>query len=159
MGYGPIDPINYITQPKEELPPCTADLTPLGHWMRAQESSVNVSSSYDPQSDQIASLDPHSPIKVLAASGSRYRVLLPDFRSGFVNAENVESLNETLGRRSTSFSSAIKEAPRRDAAVIETIGAGEEFSVLAKLDEFWLVKTQQDSMGWLEILTAVSTEM
>lgn len=150
MGYGPIDPIDYITKPKGELPSLTADLAPLGYWMRAQGSSLHVNISYNLRSNLIATLTPYSPIKVLAASGDRYRILLPDNRSGYVLADRVESLNETLEHHSTSFSHAIKDAPREDAATIESIGTGEVFSVLAKLEEFWLIKTQQDRTGWIQ---------
>jgi hypothetical protein len=159
MGYGPIDPMNYITPPKGKLSPLTADLRPLGRWMRTQEPSAHVNISYNLESDRIATLDPHSPLKVMAASGSRYRILLPDRRLGYIDTESVESLDKTLANQVTAYSNAIKEAPSEDAAVIESIGAGEVFSVLAKLDEFWLVKTQQGSTGWLEIPAAVSTEM
>lgn len=159
MGYGPIDPMNHITQPEGELSPLSADLSPLGHWMRVQETSLHVNISYNLRSDRIATLNPYSPVKVLAASGSRYRVLLPDTRSGYVNAEDVESLNETLGHHSTSSYHAIKEAPREDAATIESVGAGKEFAVLAKLEEFWLIKTQQGSVGWVQIPTFVSSDI
>ena len=159
IGYGPIDPLSYITKPKGELPSLTADIAPLGHWMRVRGSALNVNNSYDPQSDRIAALDLHSPVKVLAASGNRYRVLLPDRSSGCVFADRVESLNETLERHSPSFSHAIKDAPRADAATIESVDAGEEFAVLARHEEFWLVKTQQGSMGWIEVSTAASAEM
>jgi hypothetical protein len=118
--------------------------------MRAQGSSLHVNISYNLRSNLIATLTPYSPIKVLAASGDRYRILLPDNRSGYVLADRVESLNETLEHHSTSFSHAIKDAPREDAATIESIGTGEVFSVLAKLEEFWLIKTQQDRTGWIQ---------
>jgi hypothetical protein len=53
----------------------------------------------------------------------------------------------------------VKEAPHEDAAVIESVGAGEEYSVLAKYEEFWLVKTQRGSRGWLQMPTAVSSDI
>jgi murein DD-endopeptidase MepM/ murein hydrolase activator NlpD len=151
IGYGPIDPVDYITQPNGEISPLTADLEALGHWMRAQVLPLDVNISYDLSSERIASLDLHFPIKVLAASGNRYRVLLPDNRSGYVLADRVESSNETLEQQTTSFPKNIREAPREDAATVESIDAGEEFSVLAKYEEFWLVKTQQGSKGWMQI--------
>lgn len=157
IGYGPIDPMDYITQPKGELSPLTADQATLGHWMRAQKSSVPVNISYDLRSERIGSLSQHSPVKVLAASGDRYRVLLPEGRSGYVRADSMEPLTETLDLQTASLSQKIREAPRADAVVIESIGTGEEFSVLAKFEEFWLVKTPQGHRGWLEIPAAIST--
>jgi murein DD-endopeptidase MepM/ murein hydrolase activator NlpD len=151
IGYGPINPIDYITQPKGELSPLTADLEALGHWMRAQGSSLHVNISYDLRSERISSLGLHSPMKVLAATGNRYRVLLPDNRSGYVFADSVESSNETLEHQTTPFSHAIREAPREDSAEIELIRAGDGFSVLARFNEYWLVETQQGNTGWLQI--------
>ncbi|MGD9346852.1 MAG: M23 family metallopeptidase, partial [Candidatus Aminicenantes bacterium] len=141
MGYGPIDPIHYITQPKGELSPLRADLGALGGWMRVQGSFLHVNISYDPRSDRIATLGLHSPIKVMAASGDRFRVELPDKKSGYVFAESVEYLHETLGVQSTSYTQTIKDSPKKDAATVESINAGEEFSVLAKFEDFWFVKT------------------
>jgi murein DD-endopeptidase MepM/ murein hydrolase activator NlpD len=159
IGYGPIDPMNYITPPKGELSPLSADLDALGRWMRTQGLSSHVNISYNPQSDRIATLNPYSPVKVLAASGDRYRVALPDRKSGYILADRLETLNETLERHSTSMSHAVKEAPSEEAATIKSIGAGEEYSVLAKYEEYWLVKTQKGRTGWLQIPTALSTEM
>jgi murein DD-endopeptidase MepM/ murein hydrolase activator NlpD len=159
IGYGPIDPVDYITPPKGEISSLTADLQALGQWMRSQKPSLHVNISYDLSSERIVSLGQYSPIKVLAASGNKYRVLLPDNRPGYVLADRVESSNETLEQQTTSLPNDIREAPREDAATLESIGAGEEFSVLAKYEEFWLVKTQKGSKGWLRIPTTVSTEM
>lgn len=159
IGYGPIDPSDYITPPRGELDPLTADLEALGLWMRTRGSSPHVYISNESSSEHIATLESHAPLKVLAATGSRYRVLLPDNRSGYVLADSMESLEETLEHQFTSFSQAIREAPREDAAPVESIAAGEEFSVLGRFEDFWLVKTQQGNTGWLEISTTASTEM
>lgn len=156
MGYGPIDPIDYITHPKDEMSTLTADLEALGHWMRAQGSSLNVNISYHLRSERLASLGLHSAVKVLAATGNRYRILLPDNRSGYILADSVESSNETIEQHCTSFPYDIREAPRKDAATVASIGAGEEFSVLAKFEEFLFVKTQQGGRGWLQIPTATT---
>jgi len=157
MGYGPIDPVDYITQPRGEISPLTANLEALGHWMRAQESSLNVNISYDFRSERIASLDLHSPMKVLAATGNRYRVLLPDNRSGYILADSVEFSNKTIEEQTTSSPHNIREAPREDAAAIELIRTGEEFSVLARFEDYLLVETQQGSRGWLQISTFPSS--
>ncbi|MGD8539204.1 MAG: M23 family metallopeptidase [Candidatus Aminicenantes bacterium] len=159
MGYGPIDPMNYITQPKGELSPLRANPEALGHWMRVKGSSVHVNISYDPRSEPIAKLGLHSPIKVLAAAGDRFRVELPDNRSGYVSAKSVEYLDETLERQSTSCAWVIKDSPKEDAAAVESIDAGEEFAVLAKFEEYWLVKTHKGSTGWVQIPAAGSTEL
>jgi len=157
IGYGPIDPIDYITQHKGEILPLTADLDALGHWMRAQESPLNVNISYDLRSERIASLGLHSPMKVMAASGNKYRVLLPDDRSGYVLADSVESSNDTLEQKTSLFQNDLRDAPKEDAASVESIGAGEEFSVLAKFEEFWFVKTAEGRRGWLHIPTVPSS--
>jgi hypothetical protein len=125
--------------------------------MRAQGSSLNVNISYDLRSERIASLGLHSPMKVMAASGNKYRVLLPDDRSGYVLADSVESSNDTLEQKTSLFQNDLRDAPKEDAASVESIGAGEEFSVLAKFEEFWFVKTQEGRRGWLHIPTVPSS--
>ncbi|MCK4932293.1 MAG: M23 family metallopeptidase [Candidatus Aminicenantes bacterium] len=151
IGYGPIDPIDYIIQPSGELSPLTADLGALGQWMRVQKSSLNVNISYESPSERIISLDSYSPMMVLAAAGKKYRVRLPNGKSGYIPASSVESIEQTLEHQAVSFSQPIKESPREDAAAIELVRAGERFSVLAKYREYWLVKTRQGNIGWLQV--------
>jgi murein DD-endopeptidase MepM/ murein hydrolase activator NlpD len=157
MGYGPIDPVDYITQSKGELSPLTADLKALGLWMRAQELSLHVKISYDLRSNRIATLDPHSPMKVLAATAEKYRVLMPDGKSGYIPADHVESLDDIIEYQSASINHNVQDAPRDHAATIELINEGEEFSVLAKYEEYWFVKTQQGNTGWLQTPSMASS--
>jgi len=159
IGHGAIDPYDYITQPKGERSPLAADLEALGHWMRVQGSPLNVNIPYGSASEQIKTLEPHSALKVLAAAGEDYRVLLPDGRFGYVPASQIEALNESLKNYAVPTDQFVIESPTADAAAIGSVNAGEGFSVLAKYEEYWLVKTQQGSTGWLQIPAAVSSDI
>jgi hypothetical protein len=44
------------------------------------------------------------------------------------------------------------------AVVMEEIGTGEEFSVLGRFEGFWLVQTNQGTVGWLPVTAAESAQ-
>ena len=90
-------------------------------------------------------------MKVLAASGRLYRVLLPNGASGYVSANSVTSAEQTLQHQTAFDIQTIKDTPTEDAPTMEWINPGEEFFILAKYEEYWLVRTQQDRTGWLQI--------
>ena len=77
------------------------------------------------------------------------------------SADRKENRLEFEPRRvqSTSFPKDVKDSPNKDAATVESINGGAEFWVLAEFEKFWLVKTQQGNLGWLQMPTEVSTEM
>jgi hypothetical protein len=90
-------------------------------------------------------------MKVLAAAGSMYRVLLPDGVSGYVPARSVEPLERALQEQTAFGTLAIMEIPEGNAATIEWVATGEEFAILGHYAEYWLVRTQNGSTGWLPI--------
>ena len=80
-----------------------------------------------------------------------YRVLLPDGITGYIPARNVESISEHIELQEAHSYQAVKASPVEEAAAMELIDIGDEFSVLGEYDGYWLVRTQQGSTGWMQI--------
>ena len=151
QGSGAVDPYNFINKIDSEPPPVAADLEALGQWVRSKAPDTAVKSSIKSRSPKIASIDRFSPMKILAAAGRMYRVLLPDGITGYIPARNVESINETLELQEAHNHQAVKASPVKEAAAMELIDVGDEFSVLGEFEGYWLVRTQHGSTGWLQI--------
>ena len=152
-GEGPVDPVNFIKEINSTPKEITTDMTMLGRWARAKQSNVSLNASAASRSLKITRLNPHSAMKVLAASGNMYRILLPDGLSGYVPIHSIESVEETLEIQQADTIQEVKAAPMEQAIIVEEINGGEEFSILGQFDGYWLVRTHKENVGWLMIPT------
>jgi hypothetical protein len=152
-GEGPVDPVNFIKEINSTPKEITADMTMLGRWARAKQSNVSLNASAASRSLKINRLNPHSAMKVQAASGNMYRILLPDGLSGYVPIHSIESVEETLEIQQADTIQEVKAAPMEQAIIVEEINGGEEFSILGQFDGYWLVRTHKENVGWLMIPT------
>lgn len=150
-GEGPVDPVNFIKKINSMPKEITADLDVLGQWARSKQSMVSLKASVASRSQEIARLSPYSAMRVQAAAGNTYRVLLPDGLSGYVPSRNIESIVESLETQQADLTHEVRAAPMEQAAIIEEINGGEEFSILGQFAGFWLVRTHKKKVGWLMI--------
>jgi hypothetical protein len=150
-GEGPVDPVNFIKEINATPKEITADLAMLGRWARAKQSNVSLNASAVSQSLKITRLDSQLAMKVQAASGNMYRILLPDGLSGYVPFHSIESAEEILEIQQAEIEQKVKAAPMEQAVIVEEINGGEEFSILGQFDGYWLVRTIQERLGWVMI--------
>jgi murein DD-endopeptidase MepM/ murein hydrolase activator NlpD len=150
-GEGPVDPVNFIKKSDSKPEEITADLNALGQWARSNRSLTTLKSSASSQSLEITRLKPYSAVKVQAASGSAFRVLLPDGLSGYVPCRSIESITQSLAVQQTDCDQEVRAAPMEQAAVVEKIDEGEEFAVLGHHEGYILVRTHKETVGWLLI--------
>ncbi len=148
-GEGPVDPVNFIKKINSSPEEISADTGILGQWARSNRSRVPLKSSTASRSLEIARLDPYTAMKIQAAAGDAYRVLLPDGLTGYVPSRFIESATETLEIQQADTIHNVMAAPMALAEVVEKINGGEEFAVLGHFDGYMLVRTQMDNLGWL----------
>ena len=94
-------------------------------------------------------LEQSTPLRVLAASGSWYRVRLPNGKDGFVAARLTEAVVEPLRRQFIESASALFSSPSSVAPVMEDVEAGTEVAVLGSYQGFLYVQSPDGSTGWL----------
>ncbi|UCE41782.1 MAG: M23 family metallopeptidase [Candidatus Aminicenantes bacterium] len=152
-GEGPVDPVNFIKKIDSTPKDITADLNVLGHWARSKQSMVSLKASTASRALEIVRLNPHSAMKIQAAVGDTYRVLLPDGLSGYVPSRDVESIIESLATQQAGLIHEVREAPMEQAVVVEKINGGEEYAVLGHYERYMLVRTEKENVGWLMIPT------
>ena len=74
-----------ILPPPPPFPSLTADLNALGREARAQGEGASLRRSPSNRGAVLADLGPATPVRVLGATGSWYRILLPDGRMGYTD--------------------------------------------------------------------------
>ena len=148
---GGIDPHDFIAPTRMVAPSVTAGLDGLARWVRPKASAGSLRISVETGSWRLLPLDPHSPMQILAASGAMYRVLLPDGLSGYVPADSVEPAEKAIENLEADDTLTVKENPEDDSVAKESVGRGEAFAVLGEYRGFWLVKTNQGYLGWIQI--------
>lgn len=128
-----IDPYHFIVETNETAEAISADPNLLGKWARTKAKDLSI------------------PVKVIAASGKKYRAISPDGVTCYIPSVSVESINETIQQQTASLEQAIKEIPKKDSATMEQVDKGEKFFVFGKFKKYWLVKTHNGNTGWMQI--------
>jgi len=155
---GPVDPINFIKQIKSDPAKISADQNLIGGLVKSRPSKVTMRSASGSTIKQTNSLQRSTPMKVLAATNNLYRIALPDGDFGYLRSNQIEPIDKSIQQRTASVTQTIVDKPNRNAIPKSTIKIGDEFSILGKYEDYWLVKKQQGELGWIEISIATSSQ-
>ena len=146
---GAIDPFYYLYQPSQTLPDASAPLEYLGAWTRTVNTGIRLRGGPSSRAEVVLELEESTPLRVLAASGSWYRVRLPNGRDGFVAARLTEAVVEPLRNQFVESASALFSSPSPVAPVMEDVEAGTDVAVLGSYEGFLYVQSPDGSTGWL----------
>ena len=146
---GAVDPWYYLYQPSQTLPDASAPLEHLGEWTRTVNDGIRLRGGPSRRAEVVAELEQSTPLRVLAASGSWYRVRLPNGKDGFVAARLTEAVAQPLRNQFVESTSALFSSPSPVAPVMEDVEAGTEVAVLGSYEGFLYVQSPDGSTGWL----------
>jgi murein DD-endopeptidase MepM/ murein hydrolase activator NlpD len=146
---GAVDPWYYLFEPSQTLPDRSAPLEYIGDWTRTVNAGIRLREGPSSRAEVVAELEESTPLRVLAAAGSWYRVRLPDGGAGFVAARLTEAVAEPLRRQFVEYASELVSAPSPVAPVMEDIEAGTEVAVLGTYEGFLYVQAEDGSTGWM----------
>ena len=146
---GAVDPWYYLYQPSQTLPDASAPLEHLGEWTRTVNDGIRLRGGPSSRAEVVLELEESTPLRVLAVSGSWYRVRLPDGRDGFVAARLTEAVVQPLRNQFIESASALFSSPSPIAPVMEDVEAGTEVAVLGSYEGFLYVQSPGGSTGWL----------
>jgi murein DD-endopeptidase MepM/ murein hydrolase activator NlpD len=150
-GEGAVDPAPFIRRPRGELAALTADLGRLGSWVRLRDEGIRLRSSPTLRAPVIRDLETHNAVRVLGASGSWYRVALPDGGSGYVAARLTEPADVPFETRVASAPELLRSGPDDASPLVAEIEEGTEMPVLGTFDRYLLVRARDGSSGWLGV--------
>jgi murein DD-endopeptidase MepM/ murein hydrolase activator NlpD/SH3-like domain-containing protein len=153
-GEGPVDPYWFVYRPGGTVPRLVADTTRLGTWSRTPNERTLLRAAPDTESQPVMPLPRHTPLRIIAAVGSWYRVRLPDGATGYVASRLTEPLERAVRTASRDQPRQLLarpvEAPRPQDVIAE-VSAGEPVSVLGYYGGFALVRAREGgSWGWIE---------
>ena len=127
----------------------SAPLNHLGSWTRTVNEGIRLRDGPSRRTTVVDELEEHAPVRVLAVSGSWYRVRLPDGQTGFLAARLTEAVSEPLRSQVVAQTSALVSGPSKDAPMMETVQAGTGVSVLGTFEGFLYVQSPGGNTGWM----------
>jgi murein DD-endopeptidase MepM/ murein hydrolase activator NlpD len=144
-GEGSIDPFPFVWQTPSRPPPIEADSSRLGEWLRVTTPRAVVIGG-----SAVDTLPRSTVMRAIGASGTRYRVELPDRRVGFIAERSVQSGGQPVSRITLDSGEMVVERPLPGSVAIEQVGAGTSIEVLGEFGEYRMVRTRGGTIGWLK---------
>ncbi len=148
-GEGAVDPFPFIDPVRATIPELTVDTERLGAWSRVRNGGVRLRAGPGSRSDVVRELDRHTPLRVLAGSGSFFRARLPDGTAGYVAARLTEPVEAPVARETVQAARAVLTAPTDDSAVLARLDRGTEVPVIGRFGDYLYVRTASGRSGWL----------
>lgn len=155
-GEGAVDPFPFIDPVRATAPQLTVDTERLGSWNRVRNGGVRLRAAPGPRGDVLRDLDRHTPLRVLAGSGSFFRARLPDGTTGYVAARLTEPVLTPFSTETVAGVRAVLAAPTEDAPALTLLEAGTEVPVLGRFGDYLYVRTAGGRAGWLGLATMLA---
>lgn len=148
-GKGATNPYPYLHQPSGKLPAVTADLAHIGEWVRVAAKQANIRQLPTSKSKAKYSLPRHTPLQVLSATASWYRVALPDGTQGYIASSITQQVAKPIKQKTLAKPEQLLTEAKPHAIVKESLTAGTEIAVLANYNNYSLVRNSRGDTGWL----------
>lgn len=143
---GPIDPWDHLRMPTQDPGRLVADSTLLGRWVRTGRGPIIAASA----SAGEVTLEPHTVVRVLGASGRDLRAELPDGRSILLRGR-LETLDTPIDEAVVAAGSPIFSAPRLGAVPAASHDRPGSLPVVGRFADYLLVRPTSGPQAWIEI--------
>src|SRR5690606_10594668 len=150
-GEGPVDPYWFLYRPPAEPPRLAVDTASFGKWTRAARDGIRLRAAPADGAPALAELPRHTAMRVLAGTGSWYRVRLPDGTVGFVAGRLLEQADDAVASERVATTLALRSVPLPDAIVVDSIAPGAEVPVLGRFGAYLFVQAPDGRTGWVEL--------
>jgi murein DD-endopeptidase MepM/ murein hydrolase activator NlpD len=144
-GEGAIDPYPFIGRTPTATPGIDADSSRLGEWVRIVNPRVTVIASHP----GVDTLPVASVMRVIGVSGTRYRVELPDGRTGYVVERSVQPAATPFGQNLLPAGGEVLERPLPGAVVVEVLEPGTRIEVWGEFGGYQMVRGSNGEVGWV----------
>jgi murein DD-endopeptidase MepM/ murein hydrolase activator NlpD len=143
-GEGAIDPYPFVGRTALQAPGIAADSSRLGEWVRVSSPRVLVTSH--PGADTLPAA---TVMRVVGISGARYRVELPDSRTGYVVERSVQTAASPSGQNLLAVGGEVLERPLPGAVVVEVLEPGTRIGVWGEFGGYQMVRRENGEVGWV----------
>lgn len=148
-GEGPIDPYPFLERPRRALDEIDVDRERLGTWARVVNDGLRLRATPDSRGDVVREMGLHTAVRIVGASGSWYRVALPDGTGGYVSARLTEDVAAPVSQTVAAADVPARSRPADQAPVVEMVAAGSSLPVLGRFDDFLLVREPSGRTAWV----------
>jgi murein DD-endopeptidase MepM/ murein hydrolase activator NlpD/SH3-like domain-containing protein len=150
-GEGPVDPYWFLYRPDPPTARVSVDTSVLGRWTRATRDGIRLRNAPAEDAPARAELPRHTAMRVLAATGSWYRVRLPDGTVGFVAGRLLEQADDAVASERVAATLPLRSVPLPGALIVDSIAPGAEVPVLGRFGAYLLVQAPGGRTGWVEM--------
>jgi peptidoglycan LD-endopeptidase LytH len=145
----PADPLPYLDFPKMHLAVLAADTGLVGVLARSSASLVRVLESPRRRAPVRREVTRNTAMRVLAGTGSWFKVRLPDSTTGFVPASSLEIVEGPVGQELVAAGVPVLDQPTPDAAVIDSAEDAQRWPVLGQFEDYLYVQAPSGRSGWI----------
>lgn len=142
---GAIDPLPFVNPDRPVVPAVSASLKMMNDYVR-NSAAASLYAAPSAKGDVLLKLEANSPLLVVGATGSWYKVRLPDEREGFVAGSAVTS--SPLRTLSTRAETRLLDAPTASAATRKRFPAGIKLTLLGGYGDHYLAQ-HENTLGWI----------
>lgn len=148
----PVDPFPYIHDLPDTPLELAADTSRLGTWARVTASMAFLRNGPNPRAVKLGELPRHTALRVVAGSGSWYRVALPDGNEGFVLAHQVEDAREPLRSRAVAAGMPVRGRATSTSVPIDSVSVASHLPVFGEFGDYLGVTSPSGRTGWIEAM-------
>jgi murein DD-endopeptidase MepM/ murein hydrolase activator NlpD len=146
---GPVDPYPFVYYPRGSMPRLAVDTALIGQLSRVTRNGVMLRPTVSPNASPVAEIPQHTPMRVLAGSGSLLRVRLPDGLSGFIAASYAEPLAQPIGETTLTAGEHLRSSPHPQGVLLDKLDVAEDVDILGRFGEYLLVQPARGPVGWV----------
>ncbi|MEM8488887.1 MAG: M23 family metallopeptidase [Bacteroidota bacterium] len=147
-----VDPLPFIKDLTDHLPPVAADTSRLGEWARVTSRFARLRKGPSRTSEMVDKLPRHTAIRVLGGTENWYSVELPNGKSGFILSSLTEDADDPIRNMQLASGRSIRYSPSISAVAIDSIGANSELPVFGEFGGFIGVTSPNGRTGWISAM-------
>jgi SH3-like domain-containing protein len=145
---GAVDPLPFVDPVIRPAKKITASLALAGKEIRTTApATINLTSALNLNSS--ASLPENTVARAEAATDNRYKIVLPDGTSGFINDTKVTAAEKPIRKLKIPKIAFLLDRPMPGALKKQELKAGVILQILGTFKEFYLVKAGETT-GWIK---------
>lgn len=142
---GAIDPLPFVQQVSKETDPIKGTLL---HTLVRTAKKVDLQNTPAKKSVTIVAVPAHTLVRIEAATGNYYKVMLPDETAGYLPLSAIHELTQPVKSLKPKNSFDLLSYPDSTAAVINTLPIATTVAVYAYFGSYAYITTQGQN-GWM----------
>ena len=146
---GAVNPLPYVNPVVLNPPAVQAPLANLNATVRSRVKAVLYERD-EPGSKALATLPAETVLHVEAAVSNWYKATLPNGQAGYIQSRDVLPVTSPLRKLQLKpTQTTLYDQPAGTAAVKKNLEAGQSINILGRFDSYFLVRDDQEEVGWL----------